>query len=143
MTRVGIGLDVHAMAPDRPLVLGGVTLSSDGGLAGHSDADVLTHAVCDALLGAAGEGDLGRHFPSSEARWRDVSSLQMLSRVAEMVRTAGWEVTNIDAVVVAEQPRLAGHLRAMAAALADCLGVEAARVHVKATSTDGLGTIGR
>ncbi len=118
MNRVGIGLDVHAFAPGRPLVLGGVTLSEQGGLAGHSDADVLTHAICDALLGAAGEGDLGRHFPSADPRWQDVSSLVMLESVRDLLAGAGWEVVNVDAVVVAEHPRLAPHLEAMGRTLA-------------------------
>lgn len=143
MNRVGIGFDVHAFASERPLVLGGVTVSPQGGLAGHSDADVVVHAVCDALLGAAGEGDMGRHFPSSDARWQGVSSLVMLAVVRDLLAGAGWQVVNIDVVVIAERPRLAPHLEAMCGALATCLQVAPQLVHVKATSTDGLGAIGR
>ena len=143
MSRVGIGFDVHAFAPERPLVLGGVAVSSAGGLAGHSDADVVVHAVCDALLGAAGEGDMGRHFPSSDPRWKGVSSLELLATVRDLLATAGWQVVNIDAVVIADRPRLGPHLEAMRGALAACLRVQPGVVHVKVTGTDGLGAIGR
>lgn len=143
MIRVGIGIDVHSFAADRPLILGGVRLSETGGLGGHSDADVLTHAVCDALLGAAGEGDMGSHFPSSDPRWAGASSLGLLAQVRDLLASRGWSVVNVDATVIAEQPRLASHLGAMRETLAGRLDIAADKVQVKVTSTDGLGAIGR
>ncbi len=141
--RVGHGLDVHALVAGRPLVLGGVAVPHDRGLAGHSDGDALLHAVASALLGALGEGDLGRHFPSSDPALRDVASTEILRRVAAMVRGASLEVAHLDTTVVAQQPRLAAWLPKMEAVIADALGVPGERVNVKVTSTDGLGAIGR
>lgn len=144
--RVGIGYDVHGFAsPDagRPLIIGGVTIPSDRGLAGHSDADVLIHAVVDALLGAAGLGDIGMHFPSSDPRWKDAPSAAFLTYALELVRAQGWEVGNVDATVVAERPRLSPHVPAIRAHVAGVMGVPAECVSVKSKTTDGLGFTGR
>lgn len=143
MTRVGFGFDVHPFAPGRPLVLGGVEVPAERGLGGHSDADALTHAVADALLGALGLGDLGRHFPDSDPRYRGISSQVLLGEVAAWVREAGGQVVNVDATVVAESPRLADWLGAMQERLAATLHVAAARVNIKAKRAEGLGALGR
>ena len=140
--RMGIGYDVHRLAPERPLVLGGVPVPHSHGLLGHSDADVLTHAIMDALLGAAALGDIGRHFPDTDAQYRGISSLALLARVGALVRDAGYRVSNIDAVVIAEAPRLAPYVPAMCAAVAETLGISAAQVSVKATTSEGLGFTG-
>jgi 2-C-methyl-D-erythritol 2,4-cyclodiphosphate synthase len=142
MTRVGIGLDVHNFDDARPLVLGGVTVSGFPGLAGHSDGDVVSHALADALLGAANLGDLGQHFPGDD-RWKDASSLKILSETARLLSQAGWSVVNADVTVVAERPKLAPHKAAMADNLATALGVDPSVVSIKATTTDGLGFAGR
>jgi 2-C-methyl-D-erythritol 2,4-cyclodiphosphate synthase len=141
--RVGLGHDLHPFAEGRPLVIGGVELPHPRGLAGHSDADVLTHAVVDAILGAAALGNIGEHFPDSDSRFRGASSLELLSQSMGMVRAAGWRLVNLDAVVTAEEPRLQPHLARMSETLASCLGVDASRVSVKATSPEGLGALGR
>ncbi len=141
--RVGMGYDVHRIAPGRPLVLGGVRFESDWGLDGHSDADVIAHAIADALLGAAGLGDLGTHFPPGESRWKDASSLDLLRIVAAKLAEAGARVANVDAMVVAEAPKLAPHRAAMVANLAGALGIDAACVSVKATTNEQLGAFGR
>jgi len=141
--RVGIGLDVHPFAPGRRLMLGGVEVPHEAGLAGHSDGDVLLHAIMDALLGAAALGDIGQHFPSDDPQWKDADSRDLLRRVAAMVREAGHAVANIDATVIAERPRIAPHVEAMRRAVAGDLGVAVERVSVKATTTDRLGAIGR
>ena len=141
--RVGIGYDVHALVPGRRLVLGGVEVPSARGLQGHSDADVLTHAVVDALLGAAALGTIGEHFPDSDPDFQGAASLELLAASVRMVRAAGWNVVNVDAVVTAQEPRLQPHLKGMSEALAGCLGVEAGRVTVKATSPEALGALGR
>lgn len=143
MNRVGFGFDLHPLVPDRPLVLGGVTLESDLGLAGHSDADVLSHAIGEALLGALALGDLGRHFPDSDPRYRGISSLVLLRHVMELVRARGARVVNVDATVLAQAPRLSPQLPEMAKRLADVLGVETGAVSVKAKSPEGLGLAGR
>jgi 2-C-methyl-D-erythritol 2,4-cyclodiphosphate synthase len=143
MTRVGFGFDLHPLVEGRPLVLGGVTVPSELGLGGHSDADVLAHAVADALLGALALGDLGRHFPDTDPRWRDVSSLTLLARVLEMVAARGGRIVNVDATVLAQAPRLAPHLPEMAKRLSDTLGIPVDRVSVKAKSPEGLGLLGR
>ena len=143
MTRVGLGFDVHPFVAGRPLVLGGVTVPADHGLGGHSDADALTHAVADALLGALALGDLGRHFPDSDPRYRGVSSLALLREVVVRVRGRGGRVVNVDATVVAEAPRLAEYLDAMRARLAETLEVGSERVSVKAKHAEGLGALGR
>jgi 2-C-methyl-D-erythritol 2,4-cyclodiphosphate synthase len=141
--RIGQGLDAHQLVAGRPLVLGGVEIEHDHGLEGHSDGDVLLHAVASALLGALGDGDLGEHFPSSDPALAGVASSVLLSRVMQRVRDRGFELGNLDATVVAQVPRLAPHREKMAASVADTLGVERERVNVKLTSTDRLGAIGR
>ena len=143
MIRVGLGQDQHALAAGSRLVLGGVEVDHPSGLHGHSDADVLTHAVIDALLGAAALGTIGEHFPDTDERYRGVSSLTLLAATADMVRERGWQVGNVDSVIVAQQPRLSGHLRTMAARLAQVLGVDEQRVSVKATSPERIGALGR
>lgn len=140
--RVGFGYDVHRLVAGRPLILGGVNITYEKGLLGHSDADVLTHAVIDALLGAAAAGDIGRHFPDSDQRYRGISSLILLSRVGEILREKGFEVINIDSVIIAQAPKLAPHMDQMAANLAGALGVGVSQVNVKATTTEGLGFAG-
>ncbi|MBI3979730.1 MAG: 2-C-methyl-D-erythritol 2,4-cyclodiphosphate synthase [Chloroflexi bacterium] len=141
--RVGIGLDAHRLAADRRLVLGGVEIPSALGLLGHSDADALLHAIVDALLGAAGLGDIGQHFPPSDERYRNISSRVLLARTKEMVAAAGWQLVNVDATVVAQRPHLAPHIPEMRRRIAETLGVDVARVSVKATTSDSLGAIGR
>ena len=141
--RIGQGIDVHAFAAGRRLVLGGVAIPHPRGLAGHSDADALTHAVIDAMLGAAALGDIGGMFPSSDDRWRDARSIDLLRLSYERLRGAGWRVANVDATVVAEEPRLAPHVPAMREAIAEALELDIGAVSVKATTTDGLGFTGR
>jgi 2-C-methyl-D-erythritol 2,4-cyclodiphosphate synthase len=141
--RIGQGWDLHRLVPGRKLVLAGVEIPCERGLAGHSDADVLAHAVGDALLGAIGAGDLGRHFPSSDERWRGASGALLLSRVCDLVREKGFEIANVDATVIAEQPRLAPWSDALRKGLAAQLALDEARVNVKLKSPDGLGAIGR
>jgi 2-C-methyl-D-erythritol 2,4-cyclodiphosphate synthase len=143
MNRVGFGFDLHPLVAGRPLVLGGVTVPSAVGLDGHSDADVLTHAVAEALLGALAMGDLGRHFPDTDPRWRGVSSLRLLSEVVALVRGRGAALQNVDATLLAQAPRLAPHLPEMAKHLADVLGIPLERTSVKAKSPEGLGLLGR
>jgi 2-C-methyl-D-erythritol 2,4-cyclodiphosphate synthase len=140
---VGHGIDAHRFAPGRPLMLGGVAVPHESGLEGHSDGDAVSHALCDAVLGAAGLGDLGRHFPSSDERWRGIAGVELLRRVAGLAREAGFAVASAHAVAIAQAPRLAPHTPAMAAAIAAALGVEPSRVAVSATSTDGMGFTGR
>jgi 2-C-methyl-D-erythritol 4-phosphate cytidylyltransferase/2-C-methyl-D-erythritol 2,4-cyclodiphosphate synthase len=139
ITRIGFGRDVHRLAAGRPLVLGGVTVPHDKGLEGWSDADVLAHAVCDALLGAAGAGDLGVHFPDTDERWKGASGAALLSRTVEILRETGYVPVNVDATVSAQAPRLAPHRRAMVANLARAAGLPESRVSVKFTTTEGLG----
>jgi 2-C-methyl-D-erythritol 2,4-cyclodiphosphate synthase len=143
--RIGNGYDIHRLVPGRPMILGGETLAHpDGlGLDGHSDADVLVHALMDALLGALSLGDIGLHFPPEDPRWKGADSLVLLERVMELLRQRGWQVVNVDAVVVAERPRLKPHIGAMRAAIANRLGVEPEQVGVKATTNEGLGPTGR
>jgi 2-C-methyl-D-erythritol 2,4-cyclodiphosphate synthase len=141
--RIGQGFDAHRLVPGRPLWLGGVEVPNDRGLEGHSDGDVLLHAVTDALLGALGEGDLGRHFPSSDARFRGVASAELVDHVMGLVRARGLEVGNLDATVIAEAPRLAPHQPAMSARIAGLLAAQISAVNIKVTSTDGLGALGR
>ena len=142
MIRVGQGFDVHRFSadPGRRLVLGGVVIEGAPGLAGHSDGDVVSHAVADALLGAAGLGDLGEHFPDDDARWEGAHSLDLLSQVHRLVREAGWSPVNVDCAVVAESPRLAPHLPAMRANLSESAG---APVTVKPKRAEGMGALGR
>ncbi|HOE97490.1 MAG TPA: 2-C-methyl-D-erythritol 2,4-cyclodiphosphate synthase [Candidatus Sumerlaeota bacterium] len=141
--RVGQGFDVHAFAAGRALILGGVRLDHARGLLGHSDADVLAHAITDALLGAAGRGDIGHHFPDTDAQWKDADSLELLRRVAAELAGAGWGIVNVDATVIAQAPKLAPHLPAMVKRLAEALGVAPERVNLKATTSERLGFTGR
>jgi 2-C-methyl-D-erythritol 2,4-cyclodiphosphate synthase len=141
--RVGTGFDVHALVPGRRLVLGGVTIPFDRGLAGHSDADVLLHAVCDAMLGACGLGDIGMHFPDTDAAYKDADSRVLLRHVWQLAAERGFELGNIDATIVAQAPRLAPHLAAMAANIAADLGCAVGSINVKAKTTEGLGFTGR
>jgi len=141
--RIGQGYDVHPLRPGRALVLGGVTIEHPLGLDGHSDADVLTHAVASALLGSLALGDLGTHFPATDARWKDASSLELLAAVMAMVRSRGYELANCDATVIAEAPRLAPHIGPIRARLALTLGVDFGVVSVQATTHERLGSLGR
>jgi 2-C-methyl-D-erythritol 2,4-cyclodiphosphate synthase len=141
--RVGQGYDVHPFEDGRRLVLGGVVFDGERGLAGHSDGDALTHALIDALLGAAALGDIGTHFPSSDQRWRDADSIELLKQVTKVVVAAGYSIRNVDMTVIAERPRVAPRVRDMRTRLSMALGVDLAQVSVKATTTDGLGTLGR
>ncbi len=139
MTRTGLGFDLHPLVEGRPLVLGGVTVPSGRGLGGHSDADVLAHAITDALLGAAGLGDIGQHFPDTDELWRDADSMALLRTVLERVTAEGWAVDHVDATVVLEQPKLAPHRDAIRESLASVLG----SVNVKFTTNEGMGFVGR
>jgi 2-C-methyl-D-erythritol 2,4-cyclodiphosphate synthase len=143
MVRVGTGYDVHRLAAGRKLVIGGVEIPFEKGLLGHSDADVLLHAICDALLGAAGLGDLGRHFPDSAPKYKGISSLTLLEDVHRLLVEAGFRVNNIDATIVAEKPKMAAHIPAMAVNIAAAVKVDRSAVNVKATTTEGLGFAGR
>jgi 2-C-methyl-D-erythritol 2,4-cyclodiphosphate synthase len=143
MTRTGQGYDSHRLAPGRRLVLGGVEIPSPIGLDGHSDADVLTHAVIDALLGAAGLGDIGEHFPDTADEYKDADSIVLLREVAARVGAAGWVVVNIDATVLIERPRLAPHREGMRVRLAEALGLDPGAVNVKATTGEAVGFVGR
>ena len=140
---IGLGYDTHRLVEGRPLILGGVRIEHDHGLAGHSDADVLTHAIIDAVLGAAGLGDIGQHFPDTDERWRDADSIALLRHVAWLVREAGLRVVNVDATVILERPKVAPHRGAMRARLAEALDLDARRVNVKATTGEGMGFVGR
>jgi len=141
--RVGTGFDVHPFAAGRALVIGGVTIPHERGLAGHSDADVLTHAICDALLGAAALGDIGRHFPDSDPAFRGIDSLELLRRTVALVGAAGWRPLQVDTCILAEAPRIAPHTAAMRRAVAAALAVTEDCVGIKATTTEGLGFVGR
>jgi 2-C-methyl-D-erythritol 2,4-cyclodiphosphate synthase len=143
VNRVGFGFDLHPLVAGRPLVLGGVTVPSQLGLGGHSDADVLSHAIGEALLGALALGDLGRHFPDTDARYRGISSLALLARVMDLIAARGGRVVNVDATVLAQAPRLQSLLPEMAKRLADTLAVPEEMVSVKAKSPEGLGLLGR
>jgi 2-C-methyl-D-erythritol 2,4-cyclodiphosphate synthase len=143
--RIGQGYDIHRLVAGRPLILAGVSLNHPAGLGldGHSDADVLVHALMDALLGALSLGDIGQHFPPEDSRWKDADSLLLLERVMTLVRERGWGLINVDLVVVAERPKLRPHIEAMRANLAERLAISADRVGVKATTNEGLGPTGR
>ncbi|MBW2367021.1 MAG: 2-C-methyl-D-erythritol 2,4-cyclodiphosphate synthase [Deltaproteobacteria bacterium] len=140
--RVGIGYDIHRLVADRPLILGGVTIPFEKGLLGHSDADVLVHAVCDALLGAAGLGDIGHHFPDTDPRYKDIDSMKLLAKVRNFLKGDHYRICNIDAVIFAQEPRMAPHRDNMAANIAETLDIDSSRVNIKATTTEGLGFIG-
>lgn len=141
--RVGQGYDVHALVPDRPLILGGVLIPHTHGLQGHSDADALLHALTDALLGAAGLGDIGRLFPDTDARWQGADSRGLLRQAYARVQAAGWAVVNVDATIHAQAPKIMPHAPAMVGNIAADLGIEADRVNVKAKTGEGLGLVGR
>ncbi len=141
--RIGTGYDVHRLVEGRKLIMGGVEIPFGKGLLGHSDADVLLHAVCDALLGAAALGDIGKHFPDRDEQYRGISSLTLLSRVHDLLAGKGFRVQNIDATIVAEQPKMAPHIPAMIENIAAAVKVPVSRVNVKATTTEGLGFAGR
>jgi 2-C-methyl-D-erythritol 2,4-cyclodiphosphate synthase len=141
--RVGFGYDVHPFVSGRPLILGGIKIPYLFGLKGHSDADVLVHAICDALLGAVAEGDIGRHFPDTDAQYRDIQSTILLKKVLTKVREKGFRPVNIDATVVAQKPKLSEIIPRMVKEISDVLEIEAERVNIKATTTEGLGFTGR
>ncbi len=141
--RIGHGYDVHRWSEGRALVLGGVPIPYPKGLLGHSDADVLLHAVCDAILGALALGDIGEHFPDTDPQWAGISSLLLLERTGRMARKRGWRVENLDVTMLAQRPRLAPHIPEMVGRIAETLGVDPSCVSVKATTTEGLGFVGR
>ena len=141
--RIGQGFDVHALVQGRPLIVGGVHIPFDRGLAGHSDADVLLHALCDALLGATGLGDIGRHFPDTDPAFAGADSRVLLRRVATLVADSGLRITNVDSTIIAQAPKMAPHIARMTANIAADLGIDATRVNVKAKTTEKLGSIGR
>ena len=143
MTTTGLGYDIHRFAPGRALVLGGVEIPHDLGLEGHSDADVLSHAIADAVLGAIGEQDIGHHFPNTDESIRGISSMEILEKAAHLARARGAHLNSIDATVIAEAPKIAPHVFPMRERIAAALGLPAARVAVKATTNEGLGAIGR
>jgi len=141
--RIGHGFDVHAFAEGRKLIIGGVEISHERGLLGHSDADVLLHAICDALLGAAALGDIGKHFPDSDAHYKGIDSRKLLRHVAELLDGHGWQVSNVDATIIAQAPKMAPHIAAMREHIAEDIGIAAEQVNVKATTTERLGFTGR
>jgi 2-C-methyl-D-erythritol 4-phosphate cytidylyltransferase/2-C-methyl-D-erythritol 2,4-cyclodiphosphate synthase len=143
LSRAGTGYDLHRLVPGRPLVIGGVTIASDRGALGHSDADVVCHAVTDAILGAASLGDIGRHFPDSDARWRDASSLDLLERATALVREQGLAVANVDVTVILERPKIRDYIDAMRAAVANAIGVDATCVSIKGKTNEGVDALGR
>jgi 2-C-methyl-D-erythritol 2,4-cyclodiphosphate synthase len=142
-TRIGHGFDVHQLVTGRKCIIGGVEIPHDRGLLGHSDADVLLHAICDALLGAAALGDIGRHFPDSDARYQGIDSRKLLRHVAALIRERGYRIGNVDATLIAQEPRMAPHIPAMVTNIAEDLSVDAGCVNVKATTTEKLGFTGR
>ncbi|NEQ30969.1 MAG: 2-C-methyl-D-erythritol 2,4-cyclodiphosphate synthase [Leptolyngbya sp. SIO4C5] len=141
--RIGNGYDIHRLVSDRPLILGGVKIEHDKGLLGHSDADALTHAIMDALLGALSLGDIGLYFPPSDPQWQDADSLVLLQQVHQLVQERGWQISNIDSVIVAERPKLKPHISAMRDRLAQTLSLEPEQVGIKATTNEKLGPVGR
>jgi 2-C-methyl-D-erythritol 2,4-cyclodiphosphate synthase len=142
MTRFGFGYDIHRFSPDRKLILGGVQIPSEHGLLGHSDADVLLHAICDALLGAAALGDIGQHFPDTDPRFKATSSLSLLAATRELLAAGGYRIVNVDSTVVLESPKIAPHVPAMRQQIANALNLGVAQVSVKATTNEGLGSLG-
>lgn len=140
--RVGTGFDAHRLVPGRPLVLGGVSIPHESGLAGHSDGDAAVHAIIDALLGAAALGDIGTHFPDDDPRYEGVSSVSLLAQVNELLTQNGWRVRNVDATIVAERPRLAPHVEQMRGIVGESLGLGSDKISIKATTTDGMGFTG-
>jgi 2-C-methyl-D-erythritol 2,4-cyclodiphosphate synthase len=142
MSRVGIGYDLHRLVEGRAFVLGGITVPFEKGAVSHSDGDVLAHAICDALLGAAGLGDIGSHFPDTDPKWKGVSSLRFLEQVSDLLDQSGWSIDHVDAVVVTEKPKLNPHFPAMREALSQALGVDLARIHLKAKTNEGVDAVG-
>ncbi|HUR79937.1 MAG TPA: 2-C-methyl-D-erythritol 2,4-cyclodiphosphate synthase [Thermoanaerobaculia bacterium] len=143
MIRIGQGVDIHPFDTSRPLILGGVRISESGGLSGHSDADAVLHAITDALLGAAGAGDIGHYFPSTDERWRDAHSARFVHEAMRIIDEMDAQIANVDVTIIAQQPKLSPHREAMAASIAQLLAVPQGHVNVKATTTDHLGFIGR
>lgn len=143
MLRVGIGYDAHRLIKKRDLILGGVKIAYSKGLLGHSDADVLSHAIGDALLGSIGLGDLGKHFPDTNEKYKDISSLRILNQIGEMVSRRGWKTGNVDSVILAQEPKLAKHIDKMRQNIAKSLNISKDKVSVKATTTEGMGFVGR
>ncbi|NIP30567.1 MAG: 2-C-methyl-D-erythritol 2,4-cyclodiphosphate synthase [Candidatus Dadabacteria bacterium] len=143
MYRIGNGYDAHKFVKDRKLIIGGVAIPYEFGLAGHSDADVLSHSICDALLGASKCGDMGKHFPSSEPGLKDISSLQLLKESYDLAKSKGYAIENIDTTIICERPKLSGFLGDMAKNISQVLGISVESISIKATSTDGLGFTGR
>ncbi len=143
MFKVGIGYDVHRLAKGRKLFLGGVEIAHDKGLDGHSDADVVLHAICDAILGALGKGDIGEHFPNTDKKYKDIPSLKLLEAVYRLVSKADYVIENIDAIVLAEEPKIKAHKPLMKTRIAKSLKIDDSCVNIKATTTEGLGAIGR
>lgn len=141
--RIGNGYDIHQLVVDRPLILGGVTIPHTLGLLGHSDADVLTHAIMDALLGALGMGDIGHYFPPSDAKWKGANSLMLLKQVLSLIKSQGWNIGNIDSIIVAEQPKLKPHLKSMRSTLAQTMAIEIEQISIKATTNEKLDAVGR
>ena len=141
--RVGLGIDFHRFAPGRPLMLGGVEVPHEEGLLGHSDADVLTHSICDAMLGAAGLGDIGTHFPDTDEAYRGIAGVELLRRVVGKIAEEGFSAVNVDVTVIAERPKLIPHFPRMRALLAETIGIEPAAVGLKATTSEGMGALGR
>ncbi len=141
--RIGIGYDVHKLVEGRKLVLGGVCIPHEKGLLGHSDADVLLHAICDALLGAAALGDIGRHFPDTDSKYENIDSMILLKNVCDMIYEKGYHISNIDATIVAQKPKISPHIDAMIKNIAKCMNVETGQVNIKATTTEKLGFEGR
>ena len=141
--RIGHGFDVHPFSTDRKLILGGLKIPFESGLQGHSDADVLLHAICDALLGAAGLGDIGQHFPDSDSRYAGISSQILLKNVVNMLQGNNWQISNIDTTIIAQQPRLANHIPGMQLQIATCIGCAPEIINIKATTTERLGFVGR
>jgi 2-C-methyl-D-erythritol 2,4-cyclodiphosphate synthase len=143
MTRVGLGYDVHRLVPERKLILGGVEIPLEKGLLGHSDADVLTHAICDAILGALGLGDIGRHFPDSDPAYKGISSLTLLADVVAQMEQQQYAIGNVDAIIIAQRPKMAPYIDMMRSNLAEVLHTSLDRINIKATTTEGLGFPGR
>jgi 2-C-methyl-D-erythritol 2,4-cyclodiphosphate synthase len=143
VSRTGIGYDLHRLASGRKLVLGGIEVPFDRGPVGHSDGDALAHAICDALLGAAGLGDIGTHFPDNDPKWKDADSLRFLQQVRDLIMERGLRISHIDAVVITEKPKLGPHFRAMREALAGALGIDPQRINLKAKTNEGVDAIGR
>ena len=141
--RIGNGYDIHKLVPDRPLILGGVEIPHSMGLLGHSDADALTHAIMDALLGALGMGDIGHYFPPSDPKWKGSNSMLLMKQVLELIESQGWKVGNIDSTVVAERPKLKPYLKQMRTAIAKTLNIETEQISIKATTNEKLGPVGR